>query len=342
MRVCFWGTRGSYPASFSVKELSARPQVPSLAGSSPLWENSLSLPTTYGIHTSCVEIQPGELENAHILCDAGTGIVEFIERFNQALTAPRPPISPISPATPTSSTASTAPRASTASRPPQTFHIFLSHLHWDHIWGFPFFAVKVPPKSHIVLHGHHEAIERVFRGMFDTPVFPVAFKDLKVKISFDIKKPGASFKLGSTTVSSLLQKHPGLSYAYKFEAHGKTVVYSTDCEHPKGDYAAPYPFVDFCKQANVVIFDAMSSLAEAQQRGWGHSTYQVGIELALWAKAEHLIFFHHDPSLKDGTLHTFFSLAQAYKDEYLRSGVLPFAPAPLQLSMAYDALRICV
>ncbi len=315
MRVCFWGTRGSYPASFSVEELSARPQHPSMEGSAQLLGNGLSLPATYGVHTSCVEIQPGDLEHTHILCDAGTGIIEFIERLNPA---------------------------STASRVPHTFHIFLSHLHWDHIWGFPFFAVKVPPKSHIILHGHHEAIEGVFRKMFDTPVFPVAFKDLKVKISFDIKKPSSHFRIGSTTITSLLQKHPGLSYAYKFEAHGKTLVYSTDCEHPKGDYAAPYPFVDFCKQANVVIFDAMSSLAEAQQRGWGHSTYQVGIELALWAKVEHLIFFHHDPSLKNDALHTFFNLAQAYKDAYLRSGVLPFAPLPLKLSMAFDSRSLCI
>ncbi len=313
MKVCFWGTRGSYPASFSVKELSERPQLQSLEGLAQPLRNSPSLPSTYGIHTSCVEIQARAMENTHLLCDAGTGIIEFIESFNHTPVAPRAP---------------------------QTFHIFLSHLHWDHIWGFPFFAVKVPPKSHIILHGHHEAIERVFRSMFDTPVFPVAFKDLKAKVSFDIKKPSSNFKIGSTTITSLLQKHPGLSYAYKFESHTKTVIYSTDCEHPKGDYAAPYPFVAFCKHADLLIFDAMSSLAEVRQRGWGHSTYKVGIELALWAKVQHLLFFHHDPSLKDDTLHAFLGLAQAYKDEYLSSGVLPFAPAPLKLSMAFDSLRI--
>lgn len=313
MRVCFWGTRGSYPASFSVKELSLGLDTKVLEGFAPDGDQSSPLPSTYGTHTSCVEVQPGP-EGTHLLCDAGTGLIEFIESFNAALKR---------------------------SKAPPTFHIFLSHLHWDHIMGFPFFAVKVPPKSHVILHGHHEATEAVFKSLFDTPVFPVAFKDLRAKISFDIKKPGSSFRIGSMKITSLLQKHPGLSYAYKFEDQGKSLIYSTDCEHPKGDYAASYPFVDFCKHADLLIFDAMSSLAEAQQRGWGHSTYKVGIELALWARAKYLMFFHHDPTLKDAALHAFLGLAQTYKQAYLKGADLPFVPQPLKLSMAFDTLSFC-
>jgi phosphoribosyl 1,2-cyclic phosphodiesterase len=323
MRICFWGTRGSYPASFSAKELSLKldikglqvlpPGLKALNKQEPLEAEGLAMPSTYGTNTSCVHIDPG-LENEHILCDAGTGIIEFIEDFLIKLPSAKP----------------------------QTFHIFLSHLHWDHILGFPFFALKVPPQSHIIIHAHHDKTEPVLKGLLSTPVFPVAFKNLDAKVSFDVKKPGSSFRIANVKVSSFMQNHPGISYGYRFEQEGKRLIYSTDCEHPKGDYAAGHPFIEFCKQADILIFDAMSSLAEVQQRGWGHSTYKVGIELALWARAKHVLFFHHDPSLKDEQLNYFLNLARAYKGDYLKTAPLAFPSEPLKLSMAFDTLSMSI
>lgn len=320
MRICFWGTRGSYPASFSAKELSLKLDIKGLKASPPGLKASkqelievegLPVPSTYGTNTSCVHVDAG-LDNEHILCDAGTGIIAFVDDF---LLKER-------------------------FRKPQTFHLFLSHLHWDHILGFPFFALKVPPQSRIIVHAHHEKTPGVMQSLLSSPVFPVSFKNLDARVSFDIKQPGSNFRVGNVNVTSLIQNHPGISYGYRFEQNGKRVVYSTDCEHPKGDYVAGHPFVEFCREADLFIFDAMSSLAEAQQRGWGHSTYRVGIELALWAKAKHVLFFHHDPSLKDEQLNYFLSLARAYKAEYLSTKTLPFKPLPLQLSMAFDSLNV--
>src|SRR5262249_23726957 len=153
-----------------------------------------------------------------------------------------------------------------------TFHVFMSHLHWDHIMGFPFFLPAYIPGNHIRIYGCHRALEEAFRHQHAAPSFPVDFSRLGAKIEFVLLEPGRVYEVAGLRVRAKRQQHSGDSYGYRFEQGGKAVVYSTDSEHKRDDPGETEAFVEFFKDADVVIFDAMYSLADAYsvKEDWGH------------------------------------------------------------------------
>jgi ribonuclease BN (tRNA processing enzyme) len=138
-------------------------------------------------------------------------------------------------------------------------------------------------------------------------------------------------------VSTMLQRHTGDSYGYRFDSGGKVVVYSTDSEHPLADPAHTERFVSFFRDADLVIFDAMYSLADAisVKADWGHSSNVVGVELCQLAGAKHLCMTHHEPVFDDAAIDAM--LAETRRLEQItRSG------AALRVSAAYDGLHIAL
>jgi ribonuclease BN (tRNA processing enzyme) len=133
-----------------------------------------------------------------------------------------------------------------------------------------------------------------------------------------------------------LQHHSGDSYGYRFEAQGKSLVYTTDSEHKLEDRAQTDRFVSLFRGADLVIFDAMYSLAEAVsvKEDWGHSSNVVGVELCQMARAKHLVLFHHEPANNDRAIEGAFR--DARRLEELTRGEAP----PLRISAAYDGLEI--
>jgi ribonuclease BN (tRNA processing enzyme) len=133
----------------------------------------------------------------------------------------------------------------------------------------------------------------------------------------------------------MLQRHTGDSYGYRFESQGRMVVYSTDSEHPLARAEHTDPFVDFFRGANLVIFDAMYSLADAisVKADWGHSSNVVGVELCQRAGARHLCLFHHEPVSDDEAIESL--LAETRRLEEITRG-----STPLRVSAAYDGLEI--
>jgi ribonuclease BN (tRNA processing enzyme) len=133
-----------------------------------------------------------------------------------------------------------------------------------------------------------------------------------------------------------LQHHSGDSYGYRFEAQGKSLVYTTDSEHKLEDRAQTDRFVSLFRGADLVIFDAMYSLAEAVsvKEDWGHSSNVVGVELCQMARAKHLVLFHHEPANSDRAIEGAFRDAQRLEE--LTRGEAP----PLRISAAYDGLEI--
>jgi ribonuclease BN (tRNA processing enzyme) len=136
-------------------------------------------------------------------------------------------------------------------------------------------------------------------------------------------------------VTAMLQRHAGDSYGYRFEANGRAVVYTTDSEHKLADPVETADFVDFFRNADVVIFDAMYSLAEATtvKADWGHSSNVVGVELCQMAGARHLCLFHHEPANDDETLSGVLAETQ-------RLAEITGTGAPLRVTAAYDGLEI--
>ncbi len=214
-------------------------------------------------------------------------------------------------ATTSSATSAAAPASSatmswrpTARGTGNTFHIFMSHMHWDHIMGFPFFMPAYIPGNRIRIYGCHAELEKAFRRQNAAPSFPVDFSRMGASIEFVRLEPGRDYEIAGLTVRAKRQHHGGDSYGYRLEHGGKVVVYSTDAEHKQDDPDEIRGFAEFFRDADLVIFDAMYSLADAisVKEDWGHSSNVVGVELCQMARVKHLCLFHHEPIFDDARL----------------------------------------
>ena len=185
----------------------------------------------------------------------------------------------------------------------QTFHIFMSHLHWDHIMGLPFFTPAFVPGNRVVIYGSHHGVEAALRRQQDSPSFPVDFSIFGAKMEFAHLEPGLRCEVAGVEVTSMLQLHGGDSYGWRFESQGKTLVYATDSEHPLTQPQHTQRCVDFFREADLVIFDGMYSLADAVsvKADWGHSSNLVGVELCQAAGVRQLCLFHHEPAMDDAS-----------------------------------------
>jgi len=219
---------------------------------------------------------------------------------------------------------------------PQTFHIFMSHLHWDHIMGLPFFVPAFIPGNRVFIYGSHREIEAALRRQQEPPSFPVGFDTIfESRVQFVALQPGVRLEVAGIGVTTMLQRHTGDSYGYRFDGGGKVLVYSTDSEHPLSDPAHTDRFVRFFSDADLVIFDAMYSLADAisVKADWGHSSNVVGVELCQMAGAKHLCMTHHEPVFDDAAIEAMLAETRRL-EEITRSG------AALRISAAYDGLEI--
>ncbi len=189
--------------------------------------------------------------------------------------------------------------------------IFLTHAHWDHIQGIPFFAPIFQSGNHFTIWGSKSletSIDRVVRDQMSPVVFPVSFDELDARIDFqdlgeDEQRPGRGY-----VVSAYHVQHPGGALAYRFtdaKTPGRALVYVSDNElQPHASYHAADGWragmTKFCAGASVLIHDATYSRDEyAQHKGWGHSTTDDALELAIEAGVELLVLFHHKPERSD-------------------------------------------
>lgn len=314
--VRFWGTRGSLPVALTAQGLHGRLREVLRAARGQRLDSDadierflaglpFALAGTYGGHSSCVQIDTGGPD--YLLCDMGSGL----RTFGQAAMAQR-------------------------AGKPQTFHIFMSHLHWDHIMGLPFFVPAFIPGNRVFIYGSHAELEMALRRQQEPPSFPVGFDTIfEGRVQCVHLAPGVPHEVAGLRVTTMLQRHAGDSYGYRFESQGKVLVYSTDSEHPLADPAHTERFVQFFRSADLVIFDAMYSLADAisVKADWGHSSNVVGVELCQLAGARQLCMTHHEPVFDDAAIEAMLAETRRL-EEITRSG------APLQVSAAYDGLEI--
>jgi phosphoribosyl 1,2-cyclic phosphodiesterase len=316
VRIRFWGTRGSIPTATTSAAI-RRKLVAALTQAvgrgldtseriEAFVDNELefAIRHTYGGNSSCVQLDTGGDE--YMLCDFGSGARAF---GNHVLSARR--------------------------GVPGVYHVFMSHTHWDHIMGFPFFMPAYIPGNVITIYGCHAWLEEAFRRQNGAPSFPVEFSQLAAQIRFVRLEPDRPYDLAGFRVRAKRQHHTGDSYGYRFERAGRTLVYSTDSEHKLDDHAETQAFVEFFRDADLVIFDAQYSLAEAIsiKEDWGHSSNVVGVELCQLARARHLVMFHHEPTYDDDKLAAV--LAETRRFEEITRG-----DHPVQVSSAWDGMEI--
>jgi phosphoribosyl 1,2-cyclic phosphodiesterase len=316
MRIRFWGTRGSMPVSLTWRDLRDRlaqallaangRALDSIEKAAAFVEHELDfrLSQTFGGHSSCVEIEAGT--DQYFVCDMGSGARPFGAHV-----------------------------LARQSGRPAVVNIFMSHMHWDHIMGFPFFGPAYVPGTRLRFFGCHPDLEHALRRQQDPPSFPVPFSQLAAAIEFVALTPGETREVSGVKVTPTPQFHSGESFGFRFERDARSWVYSTDSEHKLEDNRETQRIVAFFRGADLVVFDAMYSLAEAVsvKADWGHSSNVVGVELCQMAQVKKLALFHHEPANDDTAIQRILKDARRLEELTRQSH-------QLEVVAAYDGLEI--
>ena len=179
---------------------------------------------------------------------------------------------------------------------------FLSHVHWDHIQGIPFFLPAYIKGNSFDFYGTpniNTTLEDVLAHQQHYLNFPVEFKEMPATFNFFDLGDGETVNLDSISVTSKKLNHPGGVFAYRVEHSGKSMVFATDTEHYS---ALDWRLVELCKDADLLIYDCNFTPDEYRDKrkiGWGHSTYEEGIKVVKEAGVKQFHLFHHDPLHSD-------------------------------------------
>jgi phosphoribosyl 1,2-cyclic phosphodiesterase/CheY-like chemotaxis protein len=239
----------------------------------------------YGGNTSCLEVRAdGEI----IVLDAGTGIrplgLALSQEFNGT---------------------------------PMNLTLLLTHTHWDHIQGFPFFVPAYNPKNTVRILGYEGArqgLAATLGTQMESPYFPVGMKELPGNITIEELRD-MEFTVGKVQVRAMFVNHPGICVGYRLHTSGGDIVFIPDNEpfhrmrsQPEGADAKALEFaeqqdaklIEFIRGADVLVIDAQYDREEYEQRvGWGHACIDDVAEMAVRAEVKQLFLFHHDPTHDD-------------------------------------------
>ncbi|MBD1937811.1 MBL fold metallo-hydrolase [Microcoleus sp. FACHB-68] len=228
----------------------------------------------YGGNTSCVEMQVG---GKRLIFDGGTGL-----RVLGKTLLPQMPVEA---------------------------YIFFSHSHWDHIQGFPFFIPAFVPGNCFHIYGavapNGATLKQRLSDQMLHPNFPIPLQGMRSEMKFYNLHPGDVVNLDDITIETVHLNHPSTAIGYRVTWQGHSAVYCTDTEH--------FPdrldenVLHLAREADYFIYDATYTDEEyhhpkTPKVGWGHSTWQVGVELAKAAGVKNLVIFHHDPAHDDDFL----------------------------------------
>ena len=228
--------------------------------------------TIYGGNTTCLELN---LESGRtIVIDAGTGIRLLGEKI-------------------------------LAQNKPHNIILLITHIHWDHIIGFPFFSPIHNTSIKICVDGHKNCMKGL-RHAFDNKMgdgfFPVKFDDLSAKLTYLKKLVKGPLEIDGTIIESVPLHHPQGGIGLRFKEGDKTFVFITDNEL-KGDPwegRTPDIYAEFSRNADILVHDCQYTPDEIKKRkGWGHSDYEAVFDLACKAEVKKVVLFHHDPSRTD-------------------------------------------
>jgi phosphoribosyl 1,2-cyclic phosphodiesterase len=282
LSIQFWGVRGSLPSApspvvwkdhFSVilNEYAEALAKSQMTVSNFLAQKSVPQIAGYGAATTCVEIIS---DQGRLIIDGGSGIRTLSEQIMRG-------------------------NHGTMKGP---HHILMTHFHWDHIIGLPFFSPHFVPGAEIHYYAVQPELPDLIRGIFHKPYFPVPFDKLPSKIHFHVLEPRVKFQIADLEITPYKLDHPDPCWGYRITSGGKSYAHCVDTEGTRvsaEDLGADLPLY---QNADLMYFDAQYTLPElAEKANWGHSAAQVGLDIALREKIKYVLFAHHDPgaSLED-------------------------------------------
>jgi phosphoribosyl 1,2-cyclic phosphodiesterase len=192
-------------------------------------------------------------------------------------------------------------------------HVLISHYHWDHIQGLPFFAPLYAARNQFHFHCFHlpqASVEEALQGQMADPYFPVDMSAMLAERSFS-EIAEDPFQIDDLLIQARWVNHPQGCLSFRVENHGKAVVYSTDNEPgaAEGDRAIR----ELARQADALIYDSQYSQSqlEGEKKGWGHSSWEEGVRICQDAGVKELVLFHHDPDSNDQTVDEIQAVARS-------------------------------
>ncbi|NLC92288.1 MAG: MBL fold metallo-hydrolase [Treponema sp.] len=289
MKVYFWGVRGSLPTPLLPQQIQSKimAAIQRITPSDITDEESrakfiATLPSwifgTTGGNTACIEIKNNDTE---IILDAGTGISVLGKKGH-------------------------LPKN-------KHYNLFISHFHWDHIQGFPFFDVAYDPNSSFDIYSAFDNTEEYLRKQMLPPYYPVTFDSFTKKIAFHKIKESSTITIDSISINACKMSHPGNSFSYSFECDGKKFVYATDVELKAKDFVKDEKTKPVFNNADCIILDSQYTVEEAYKKeNWGHSAFCYAIDFAVFWNIKNVYLFHHEISYDDKKLNSILQAARWY------------------------------
>ena len=296
-----------------------KPQLQSPNGLFKFWGTRGSIPVSgprfvrHGGNTTCAELNYGD---ERIIFDAGSGIRDL----GMDLMA----------------------------GPPRKLHLFITHTHWDHIQGFPFFVPAFVPNYDITIYGSpnlDKDLKSIFHGQLDRSYFPVQMEDMQATLTF--KHLGDTpIEIGDLRISWAYTMHPSATVGFKIEVKGKKLAFVPDNEFLKGYVGSPHDihqdslesaiqkrFIDFLSDVDILIHEAQYTNEEYLSKiGWGHSSISNACALIAMAQPPHWIIPHHDPMHDDEFLQDKFNLT--------RQVLAELGGGDTEIQHAYDGMTL--
>ncbi|HRO67377.1 MAG TPA: MBL fold metallo-hydrolase [Pseudobdellovibrionaceae bacterium] len=320
--VKFWGTRGSIPSSMQPGEWSLHFEAllkgffasghkdPSEIGA---YMKKLETPLIggYGSSTTCVEVKSPK---AQLIIDGGSGIRLLSERIMSGAVA--------------------------GGKGP--FHIYMTHYHWDHVIGLPFFTPHFLPGVQVHYYAVHPELEGLIRGIFKKPYFPVPFESLPSHIHFHTLEPRKPFRIEDMTLTPYKLDHPDACWGVRVESGKAAYAHCVDTEGTRVSSEDLGEDLPLYQKADLMYFDAQYTFPElADKANWGHSAAQIGLDIAFREKIKRVLFAHHDPGASIQTIEEIRAQTREYYDWRIQSARESDSnPTPVEWDFAHEGMEI--
>lgn len=277
MYIHFWGVRGSLPSSLNTTEWAKHfeklmheffkdgnhspDQIESF-----IQRKSLPYVGGYGSATTCVEINDNDQS---LIIDMGSGVRNLNDQLQQ----------------------------SGQLKNKTEFHVLMSHFHFDHILGIPFFSPHFMKGKTVHYYAVQPETENIVRSMFQKPTFPVTYESLPGQVQFHTITPHEKHVINGFEVTAFQLDHPDPCYGFRVQKNKKIYAHAVDHEAVRRTESQLGLDAGLFKNANLLYFDAQYSESDMEKhKGWGHGTCDRGFEVAANFNVQQILFAHHDPA----------------------------------------------
>ncbi len=322
LTIKFWGVRGSLPSSPSPENwqlniegvlrdfFASGYREPSQIAKF-MEAKGVAQIGGYGTSTTCVEVSSAR---SRIIIDGGSGIRSLSEQI----------------------------MSGTRGRSRGPFHILMTHFHWDHVIGLPFFTPHFVPGNTIHYYGVQADLENLIRGVFRKPYFPVPFEALQAKVNFHVLEPRKTTMIEDIAVTPYLLDHPDPCWGYRIEAGGKVYAHCVDTEGTRLTREEMGEDLPLYQNVDLMCFDAQYTFPElAEKANWGHSAAQVGLDIAFREGIKRTIFAHHDPGATSSHIQELKRQTSEYFDWRVRTASTNNETLPkIEWDFAHEGLEV--